>query len=106
MNKINPCPLCGSEPVLTVYSGYINGVVCGCGLAVEVGATTGDEAINGWNDVTANFTQPVKTLRDEFAMAALNGAIAANSNYRPVSYDDLAADCYSVADAMLKERGK
>lgn len=106
MTKLNPCPNCGSEPELNV--GHIESwVVCrSCGVAVADGATTGSAAIDTWNDVTANFTKPVKTLRDEFAMAVLNGAIAANSDHRPVSYDDLAADCYSVADAMLKERSK
>ena len=116
MTKLNPCPLCGNEPDLTVYSGYINGVVCICGLAVEVGATTGDAAINGWNDVTANFTQPAKTLRDEFAMAAMQ-AIRSGPEWQLLEMKSIVAGnsdlnlegvishfAYKQADEMLKER--
>lgn len=51
-----------------------------------------------------------KTLRDEFAMAALNGVL---SNYDgnlgtsyPLENKNLAIACYAVADAMMIEREK
>ena len=43
-------------------------------------------------------TWPIKTLRDEFAMAALQGMLA-NSNFIAN-----AQDAYLFADAMLEER--
>jgi hypothetical protein len=48
--------------------------------------------------------EKTKSLRDEFAMAALNGimgkvTIVENSK-------TLAAACYNIADAMMKERQK
>lgn len=45
----------------------------------------------------------MKTLRDEFAMAALQG-ILADSEVKPRSIDDLSGWCYKVADAMLAAR--
>ena len=102
MTKINPCPICGSEPDLNV--GYQESwVVCrSCGVAVASGTTTGDAAINGWNDVTANFKQPAKALRDEFAMAALIGM----QQIEGLTYADIASGAYGIADAMIKERSK
>lgn len=47
---------------------------------------------------------PVETLRDRFAMAALTGRMARNSDY--ASWADAAADAYECADAMLAEREK
>lgn len=50
-------------------------------------------------------TGPVKTLRDEYAMAALQGILA---NCGCHGYDTLeqAADAYTYADAMLAARQK
>lgn len=49
---------------------------------------------------------PQPTLRDRFAMAALTGAMAAffeeGSSWE--DFDDMAATCYEVADAMLRAR--
>jgi hypothetical protein len=46
-----------------------------------------------------------KTLRDEFAMAALQGLIAANSEgLKPAKY--WASMCFNIADAMLKARSQ
>ena len=45
----------------------------------------------------------VKTLRDEFAMAALQGILAGRWTGNP---DDFALTAYAHADAMLKERTK
>jgi len=53
-----------------------------------------------------------KTLRDEFAMAALNGfcgvGYASDTAYFSVwnhtPPEDLAESCYAIADAMMKAR--
>lgn len=47
-------------------------------------------------------TRATKTLRDEFAMAALTGLISHFGN----GEHDLPADAYLIADAMLGARGK
>lgn len=44
-----------------------------------------------------------KTLRDEFAIAALVGTI---SKYGSLTAGDVAEDAYAIADAMMKERMK
>lgn len=44
-----------------------------------------------------------KTLRDEFAMAALTGVLASESRD---SRENFAAACYKMADAMLEARKK
>jgi hypothetical protein len=50
---------------------------------------------------------PKPTLRDEFAMAAVSGMLAARTlGITPHSCDYLAIDAYSIADAMLIERAK
>lgn len=104
MIKLNPCPACGNEPGLYIGAGPIYTVVCRCGLAVDADTTNGDSAINAWNDITANFnSDPVKTLRDEFAMAYITGAAAAKTWITP---DSLAVNAYEAADAMIKERNK
>lgn len=64
--------------------------------------------------------QPTKTLRDEFAMAALSGMLASQGGEQPGHYyydekrgsyyverdDNFAAKTFVYADAMLKEREK
>lgn len=46
----------------------------------------------------------VKTLRDEIAIAALQGILADKGSEREAKY--VAEDAYKMADAMLKERNK
>ena len=48
--------------------------------------------------------QPQKTLRDEFAMAALQGLLS-DSDFDP-SPEEAAIASYRLADAMLEERNK
>ena len=57
--------------------------------------------------------EPQKTLRDEFAMAALTGNLAYShvntswGNFQEnCSPETLAQHCYSMADAMMKARSK
>ena len=44
-----------------------------------------------------------KTLRDEFAMAALTGVM---DKYENVTFSVVAENCYAIADAFMKERSK
>ena len=47
------------------------------------------------------------TLRDYFAAKAMQGELACQQDdYEWRSFERLAAHCYSIADAMLKEREK
>lgn len=57
------------------------------------------ESINAIARDTAN----LPTLRDQFAMAALN-AFGGTSWGLDVDNERLAKECYSMADAMLKAR--
>lgn len=51
-------------------------------------------------------TKPAeRTLRDEFAMAALAGMLAGEPGSH-LSLGPCARDCYRYADAMLAERAK
>lgn len=54
----------------------------------------------------AQYVEPIKTLRDEFAMAALKATIA-SPHRKPLTPSDdkpLANNCYAIADAMLAAR--
>ena len=48
----------------------------------------------------------VKTLRDEFAMAALNGAMVGYHDKPSVTCDNIAKWSYDLADAMMEARKK
>lgn len=52
------------------------------------------------------FANDGMTLRDYFAGQALAGYIANSNDKSDMSKSDIAADCYGLADAMLKERLK
>lgn len=45
-------------------------------------------------------------LRDQFAMAALQGLVASLGAHDVTDFHELAADAYKLADAMMKERVK
>lgn len=52
---------------------------------------------------------PVKTLRDEIAMAALNGYLASvpgDANIKPEHMRNIAEFCYLMSDAMMEARKK
>jgi len=48
----------------------------------------------------------VKTLRDEFAMAALNGAMVGYHDKPSATCDNIAKWSYDLADAMMEARKK
>lgn len=47
--------------------------------------------------------QPIKTLRDEFAMSAVMGLIRNTSGWG-LNMESIAKDAYKLADALLKQR--
>lgn len=103
MTKLNPCPKCGNEPdIFELNSRDISfQASCGeCGDETFIVSNSANGAINAWNAATGD--QPEKTLRDEFAMAALNGM----QQIEGLSYSDIASGSYGIADAMIKERSK
>ena len=52
------------------------------------------------------YAQLKKTLRDEFAIAAMH-VVGANTAYqRPIDSVEAARTAYQIADAMMKERHK
>jgi hypothetical protein len=52
------------------------------------------------------YAQLKKTLRDEFAMAAMH-VVGANTAYqRPIDSVEAARTAYQIADEMMKERHK
>ena len=54
----------------------------------------------------ARLSAPEKTLRDEFAMAAMSGVLASNYIHKcNWSRSDYANYAYTIADAMLAARG-
>jgi hypothetical protein len=48
--------------------------------------------------------KPKKELRDEFAMAALAGAMASMPYADDPTHQNLVTMCYALADAMLEAR--
>lgn len=107
MSKLNPCPLCGSEPDIESNGGYtsVYCVLCVDGFTITSESAIG--AINAWNAATGGeqAAPTEKTLRDEFAMAALPmfSEVASGGDYFG---EEAAMYAYFVADAMLKERNK
>ena len=105
MTKLNPCPDCGREPDLEGHGKAFRVACWHCSSAEFITARTANGAVSAWNAAT-NGEQAVpteKTLRDDFAMAALNGLLAGGHDY---DFDWTAERAYMVADSMLKERNK
>jgi hypothetical protein len=50
--------------------------------------------------------EPMRTLRDEFAMAALNGSLANSRFDTDFTMRQVAKACYVTADAMMEARKK
>jgi len=46
------------------------------------------------------------TLLDQFAMAALNGNMRVFFDNDVTDYEDIASDCYLLAEKMMKQRAK
>lgn len=108
MSKLNPCPDCGREPDFEERGKTFRVACWHCSSTEFITARTASGAINAWNAATGDGTtnQSGKTLRDEFAMAALVGRVSESTSYVPTRYELIASDCYKMADAMLKERNK
>lgn len=105
MTKLNPCPRCGSEPDIFEYGENHSHIYCTeCGDPTEAVSRSASGAINAWN--SASGEQPVKTLRDEFAMAAIGGYMATESCLNSEAAEWAVAHSYEIADLMLKEREK
>lgn len=51
-------------------------------------------------------TPKLKTLRDEFAMAALPAEIQRWKEGHPSGFEGIAYGCYMIADAMIRARAK
>lgn len=121
MSKLNPCPQCGSEPdfkFLEADDHFGDEYVVGCKSCRDTilgRSKSANGAINAWNAATGE--QPVKTLRDEFAMAALTGLLVNSGG--PIqalntcgwglvncSVDEVSSFVFSLADDMVRERNK
>ena len=115
MTKLNPCPDCGREPDFEERGKTFRVACWHCSSTEFITARTASGAINAWNAATGDGTtnQSGKTLRDEFAMAALVPVYAHCANKMDLDgypdenwRDGIAKDVYAMADAMLKERNK
>lgn len=82
--------------------------------SVDIGKILAWDAVGPWVEpviskepVPAEQNKPVKTLRDEYAMAALTGICGTLNPLSPgIKYEAIADDAYKLADAMLTERSK
>lgn len=54
--------------------------------------------------VVDNLNAERPTLRDRFAMAAMQGLISSTAPGESYFYDPLAGEAYAIADAMLEAR--
>lgn len=107
MTELNPCPRCGNEPdIFERNSRDISfQASCGeCGDETFIVSNSANGAMNAWNAATGE--QPTKTLRDEFAMAAISGYMTRESCIHSGYAEWAVAHSYEVADLMLKERRK
>jgi hypothetical protein len=79
---------------------------CNCGRP-SASAASGWCGYCQWRDITVadktHAEPPRKTLRDEFAMAAVTSAAQWFGN-RPECARDIAREAYRLADAMMKAR--
>ncbi len=106
MSELKPCPFCDATNVKVKCMEEFT--YCGrCRQCDALGpdAPTLADAVTRWNDCAARSPDPTRTLRDEFAMAALSGLMGHPQN----SVTDRSGDaeiCYLYADAMMKEREK
>lgn len=105
MTELKPCPFCGARTAFVKYLGDdAHGVQCGQCFSWGPDAPTKADAVTCWNGCAARSSDPVETLRDVFAMAALSGLLARMQPGAVYTYDELVAQAYAIADAMMKER--
>lgn len=106
MSELNPCPGCGREPDFEEGKNVFRVACWRCDSIDYITSRSASGAISAWNAATSDdrSAPDKKTLRDEFAMAALSGLLA--NGYDPFGFDLAAKRVYLIADAMIKERSK
>lgn len=57
-----------------------------------------------WGRKDEEPAQDEMTMRDQFAMSALNGLVIGTNNWRGTSPEELSEVSYALADAMMKAR--
>ena len=104
MTKLNPCPDCGREPDFEERGSVFRVACWRCSSTEYITARSASGAMNAWNAATGDSAtaQSGKTLRDEFAMAALTGMLQIEG----LTYQEIASGAYQLADTMIKERSK
>jgi hypothetical protein len=75
-----------------------------CAFTSKDGTVIGEAQMFDHFKKTGHGYPPKKTLRDEFAMAALSGMLG--DPERHGGYKNFATDAFGFADAMLEARGK
>lgn len=116
MDKVKPCPRCR-----TPYSRVVNtranfmasadrfAVFCNQCNYMANECDTPEQALSAWDAILRPQPPMPKTLRDEFAMAALTGLMTIRdddpqNDYIVYGPETAAAVAYAIADAMMKER--
>lgn len=87
-----------------------------CGAEIDLTDDYSNDAMQGcWHrgqQTSGYIDLVVPTLRDLFAMAAMQGMLAHSTRYKPALgypenwHDALSQEAYEIADAMIAERNK
>ena len=62
--KLKPCPFCGGEAELRIYSAELQFVQCVSCLASSTAFHTGDEAVTAWNKRWTFYSRLRKVVRE------------------------------------------
>lgn len=107
MSELKPCPFCGATNVrVKCIEEFTYSVKCHQCAAFGPDAPSTADAVTRCNDCTARSPTLTKTLRDEFAMAALTGLEASLGADVEIPPDKAAQYAYARAASMMKEREK
>lgn len=112
MSRLNPCPKCGGGPCVNADVDSFNVYCKRCFDVTMIKARSEVGAVNAWNAATngEQASPTEKTLRDEFAMAALTGLQSVcwedKCSTREKLIGRMTGVAYEIADSMLKERNK